>query len=85
MNESKERSLQIKKDLDSLKIPTFIGNNYMCNTSLGETVQKIIASGQRITESFNVLKGRFILEGKQAKFRSISNNTPFISFFITLS
>lgn len=59
INASKERSLSIKSELDSLVIPDF-ANKYMCNTSLEETVQQILNSGQKITIGLTHLKGIFI-------------------------
>lgn len=58
MNASKERSLSIKKELDSLVIPDF-ADNYLCNTSLENNIKNIINSGKKITIGLGKLKGMF--------------------------
>lgn len=50
-----------EKELKSLIIPDFAANNYVCNISLADKVEKIISVGNELTIALNDMKGKMNL------------------------
>lgn len=57
INDSGEKSLEQKKELESLNITDFSADNFICDTSIADTVQKIITIRNKIIIALNDLKG----------------------------